>query len=550
MTEPTQPGKSSSAERADQRVQFLGLAFAGADLAFEVDQSGVIRFAIGAVEQITGIPESAFVGRSWDAMVIESDGEVLRALLESLGPGERHGPLRVGLKPRKAGGLTRFASLSVFRLPQNGDGVSCALSLGAPPVQGEFPRNALGLLDRSTFGAAAATAVAEATRAGHPVALSLVQLQGLDGSMAALDPPAAEAARRKISAAMRLESYGGVGASEIAPERYAFVRSTATPASRIAERLGAVCGDTVTAVTADLLLDENTPEQSLKAVRYALNQFMAAGPGESAAGFNAMLERTARDTARFKTTVAGGGFSLVYQPVIDLARNQPHHFEALARFAGAESAAATIELAEETGMIIDFDLAVAKSVIKVLATEEKIWKIAINLSALSLMEPRCIEALAELTSRNTALRPRLLIEVTETQKLHDLPAANQAISRLRKLGHPICLDDFGAGSASLNYLSRLEVDFVKIDGRYIKNLKSRPRDFMVVKHVAALCQDIGVKVIAEMIETEEAAASIKGLGIPLGQGWLYGQPTSKPIWPPTSASAAPARRGGVVERWG
>ena len=550
MTEPTQPRKSSPVERADQRAQFLGLAFAGADLAFEVDQGGVIRFAIGAVEQITGIGEIDFVGRSWDALVVESDGELLRSLLESLGPGERHGPMRVGLKPRKDGGLTRFASLSVFRLPQNDGGVSCALSLGAPAVQGEFPRNAFGLLDRSTFNTAATAAVTEATRAGHPVALSLVQLEGLDGSMSALDPVAAEAARRKIGAAMRLESYGGVGASEIAPERYAFVRSTATPASRIAERLRAVCGDAVNAVAADLLLDESTPEQSLKAVRYALNQFMEAGPEESAAGFSAMLERTARATARFKTTLAGGSFSLVYQPVIDLERNQPHHFEALARFAGAESAAATIELAEETGMIIDFDLAVAKSVIKVLATEEKIWKIAINLSALSLMEPRCVDALAELTSRNPALRPRLLIEVTETQKLHDLPAANKAISRLRKLGHPICLDDFGAGSASLNYLSRLEVDFVKIDGRYIKDLKNRPRDFVVVKHVAALCRDLGVKVIAEMIETEEAAASIKGLGIPLGQGWLYGKPTSKPIWPPTQAARPTARRGGVVERWG
>ena len=522
MTEPEQARSGPSADRTDQRVKFLGLAFAGADLAFEVDQGGVVRFAVGAVEQITGISETDFVGRSWEALVIECDGEVLRSLLESLGPGERHGPMRVGLRSRKAGGLTRFASLSVFRLPQNEGGVSCALSLGAPAVQGEFPRNAFGLLDRSTFNTAAATAVTEATRAGHPVALSLVQLQGLDGSISALDPAAAEAVRRRISAAMRLESYGGVGASEIAPERYAFVRSTTTPANRIAERLRAVCGDTVTTVTADLLLNENTPEQSLKAVRYALNQFMDAGPDQSAAGFNAMLARTARDTARFKSTLAGGSFSLVYQPVIDLARNQPHHFEALARFAGAESAAATIELAEETGMIIDFDLAVAKSVIKVLATEEKIWKIAINLSALSLMEPRCIDALAELTSRNPALRPRLLIEVTETQKLHDLPAANQAISRLRKLGHPICLDDFGAGSASLNYLSRLDVDFVKIDGRYIKNMKSQPRDFMVVKHVAALCRDLGVKVIAEMIETEEAAASIRGLDLPLGQGWLYG----------------------------
>ncbi len=541
---------SQNADRADQRVKFLGLAFAGADLAFEVDEGGIIRFAIGAVEQITGIPEARFVGQSWSAFVNDGDAEVLASLLNALGPGERHGPLRVGLRPRREGGLTRFASLSVFRLPENKGGLSCALSLGAPAVQGEFPRNSVGLLDRPTFDAATTATFAEATRTGVPVTLALVQLEGLEGSMSALDAAAAQTARKKINAALQLESYGGVGASEIAPDRYAFVRSTTTPASRIAERLQAVCGSTVTAVTADLLLDESAPEQGLKAVRYALNQFMQAGPRESAAGFSAMLERTARDTVRFKTTLAAGSFSLVYQPVIDMARSQPHHFEALARFAGADSVAATIELAEETGMIIDFDLAVAKSVVRVLTNEEKVWKIAINLSALSLMAPRSIDALAGLTASNPALRPRMLIEVTETQKLGDLPAANRAIAHLRKLGHPVCLDDFGAGSASLDYLSRLEVDFVKIDGRYIKNLKTEPRDLMVVKHVAALCRDLGVKVIAEMVETEEAAAAVRDLGIPLGQGWLYGKPTPKPTWPPAQATGPVARRGGVVERWG
>lgn len=536
--------------RADQRVKFLGLAFAGADLAFEVDQRGVIRFAIGAIERITGIPEAKFVGQSWGAMLSDSDSDILLTILQSIGPGERQGPLRVALKSRKSGSLTRFASLSIFSLPQNEGRLSCALTLGAPPPLGDFPRDKLGLLDRSTFDETAAATIAEATRLGRPTALALVQLQGLDSSMAAMDATAAEAVRKKISATLQLASYGGVGASEIAPERYAFVRSTATPASQIAERLSEVCGDTVTAVAADVLLDDSAPQQSLKAVRYALTQFIEAGPEESAAGFKSMLERTTRETARFKTTLAAGTFSLAYQPVIDLARNQPHHFEALARFAGSESPAATIQLAEETGMIFDFDLAVAKSVVEVLTNKEKVWKIAINLSALSLMEPRCIDALAALTARNTALRPRLLIEVTETQKLHDLPSANQAIAHLRKLGHPVCLDDFGAGSASLDYLSRLEVDFVKIDGRYIKNLKSEPRDRMVVKHVAALCRDLGVKLIAEMIETEEAAAATRDLGIPLGQGWLFSKPADKPIWPPEAPSGPSARRGGLVERWG
>ncbi len=547
MTTSQLPPSRSS----DPKVKFLGMAFAGADLAFEIDPQGVVTMAIGAVEQLTGVGRDAFIGQNWSAVIVDDDAGLLDSLLRGLSAGERKGPVRVGLKPKKAGGLTRFASLSVFRLPQNGDGLSCALSLGGPALSTEFQRNQRGLLDAATFDEATVAAVADAARSGHPVAMALVQLTGLDASMAGLDADSAEAARKEISAALRLESYAGMGASEIAPERFAFLRPAAGSVTRITERLQEVCGGAVTPTTADLQLDGPTPADSLKAVRYALDRFIESGPEEAASDFSSMLERTTRETARFRSTLTTGAFNLVYQPVIDLARNRAHHYEALARFEGAESPAQTIQLAEQVGMIVDFDLAVAKIVVGELAKGERSLKIAVNLSAVSLMTPRCIEALAALTASQTSLRTRLLIEVTETQKLADLPAANRVIASLRKMGHPVCLDDFGAGAASLDYLSGLDVEYVKIDGRYIKALDRGPRDAMVIKHVAALCKDLGVSVIAEMVETQEAAEVIQGFGVPLAQGWLFGKPAAKPVWEaPYTPGPSAARRRGEVEGWG
>ena len=84
---------------------------------------------------------------------------------------------------------------------------------------------------------------------------------------------------------------------------------------------------------------------------------------------------------------------------------------------------------------------------------------------------------------------RLLIEITESHRIIDLEAANEAIQGLRAAGHIVCLDDFGAGSASLDYLRRLETDVVKFDGRFIQALLERPRDAAILRRAAELCRN-------------------------------------------------------------
>jgi EAL domain-containing protein (putative c-di-GMP-specific phosphodiesterase class I) len=156
------------------------------------------------------------------------------------------------------------------------------------------------------------------------------------------------------------------------------------------------------------------------------------------------------------------------------------------------------------------------------------------------MTPRSMDVLMAMTAEAGVLRSRLLFEITESQRLNDLELANRIIAKVRKTGHPVCLDDFGAGGASLESLCRLEVDYVKIDGRYIRALDARSREATIVKHMVALCRDFGVAPIAEMVETKAAAAVIEAFGVKLAQGWLYGKATAKPEWP-AEAPAARAR---------
>jgi len=547
-----------AARPPNQKLQFLGLAFCAADLVFEVDRWGLITLALGAAEQLAGTSAAEMHGQHWADLMGSDETDLLAAMLENLRPGERQGPMRVALAPRAGSKLDRHASLSVFRLPQNGGSLSCALSLGAAAPTAVVTRLG-GLLDREAFEAATAAAIAEAAASGSSARLALVQLGGLTNAMSALDVPQAEEARRKIAAALRLESHSGLGASEIASERFALVRSSSASEERLTRRILQICGGGVTPITAELVVGGDAPEQGLRAVRYALDRYIAEGADKAADGFESMLTRTAEESAKFRAALTSGSFHLVYQPVVALGDRGVHHHEALTRFEGTDSPAAAIQLAEELGMIMELDFAVAKTVVGVLTDADPRVKIAANVSAVSLMNPQFVGSLVALTATAPKLRPRLLFEITETHKLTDLGGAGRVVASLRELGHPVCLDDFGAGAATLEYLSRLEVDFIKFDGRYIKSLDRQPRDSAVIKHVVALCRELGIGTIAEMIETEEVAAVARRLGVALGQGWLYGKPTLT-IRNPVQAAAAPvaapapgplaARRRGATETWG
>lgn len=531
-------------------VRLLGLAFAGADLVFEIDGQGVIVFALGAAERLTGRPDQALVGMDWASLFNRSESALLASLRKDLAAGERRGPMRVDLAPREAPNAPRGASLSVFRLPQLGSRLSCALSLGAPSGGHPFARDASGFTSADSFANSAEYLLQEASQAGLLLSLDLVEVRGLRDRLARLAPEDAEETRQSLQAVLRADSYGGVGGAEVGVDRFAVMRSSESPPDRLAHSVGAATGEAAPKV-ARLPLDGADSARNMRTMRLALDRFIEAGSQAAEAVFRDTVARTLRDSSRFRDIVARSAFQLAYQPVVSLQTGELHHFEALARFSKDTSPAETIQLAEDLDMIQAFDLSVVRSIVRELQSQPKATRIAANLSAHSLMIDGFLEEMLGLVGDGQDLRRRLILEITETRKIQDLDHANALIGRLRTAGHIVCLDDFGAGAASLDYLRRLEVDFIKIDGRYIQSMTEGSRDALVVKHLVALCQELGVATIAEMVETDDVARLSLALGVELGQGWAFSKPLDKPKWRPPPQPPRPARtRPGVREVWG
>jgi EAL domain-containing protein (putative c-di-GMP-specific phosphodiesterase class I) len=519
-------------------LQLLAFVFASADMVLEVAKDGRIVFGTGAGGQLVGRQAESLAGDRFLDLIDAADADLIEAVLHDLRPSERRGPFKIGLLgPNGA----QPATLSLFQMPER-SGVAAALSLWQPSPT-EIQVDAAGLANREDFETAALSLLKHAEQTGTPLHVDLLEFTGLAPALAAMDPEAAETARRKLAAVLRAASYGGAPAADLGDERFAMLRSGPGGPEILARRIRELTGPDVEMSSGALVLDPASPGESLRAIRYALDRCIEDGPSAAAQGFEAALRQTVAESNRFKDMVREGRFELVYQPVVDLRTRAVHHYEALTRFEGGGGPAATIKLAEELGLVVEFDLTIVRNVATALRESPPDVRIAANLSAFSLEAPGFVDEILFTTAAFPTLRPRLMLEVTESHRLSDLAAANAQIQRLRAVGHVVCLDDFGAGSASLDYLRELEADIVKFDGRFLRALDTRPRDATLLKRLAELCAELGVVTVAEMIETEDVAQRVAGLGVKLGQGWLFGRPGARPAVPP-------ARRQGAKETWG
>ncbi len=182
--------------------------------------------------------------------------------------------------------------------------------------------------------------------------------------------------------------------------------------------------------------------------------------------------------------------------------------------------------AELVGLAEELDTAVLTEALRALRASA--WaRVAVNMSGQSMQSPRfCETALATVASAD--IGDRLMIELTETVEIGDLAAASTHMAGFRAAGIGLCLDDFGAGSASFRYLRQFPVDLVKIDGSYVRRALNSPRERQFVASIVDLATSASAGTVAEMIETEAEAELMSSLGVKFGQGWLLGRPGHLP----------------------
>ncbi len=531
--------------------RLLGLAFASADLLVEIDTDERISLMLGAGQSVLGAEMADPVGQDWRTLFHFDDQALVEAMIICVADGVRR-----AYAPVRLSDGDRAVSLSARGLPDNAGRVSCALTAcPAPPV----PATADGLHPRADFEQLARDLTEAARATGSQLELAMIDLGGLD----AADPELS----RRAAGALRLESEGGAAAARLAPDRFALLRRQGEDAPSLVRRLTRAIvrdGDRgeVGVAAHTVALDGPSPARLGRALSLALDDFVAEGlkdtaPGSLAEAMNRSVRRTLARAGELGAAVSQRRFTLAFQPVVSLADGALHHHEVLVRFENAHSPYALVRMAEEFDLIEELDRAILEQTVRRLKADRGGGeRLAVNVSGLTITSPRFITEVEGLIRNDTRLRGRLLFEITESAAIDDLSLADRHIQRLRALGSLVCLDDFGAGAASLTYLQRLSVDIVKIDGRYVRELVAGGRDAAVVSHVVNLCQELGVRTVAEMVETPEVESAVRAAGVDFGQGWFYGRPSDRPEAPerrtPAAAPAASpvaARRTGTRDAW-
>ncbi|MFN3538280.1 MAG: EAL domain-containing protein, partial [Brevundimonas sp.] len=374
----------------------------------------------------------------------------------------------------------------------------------------------------------------------------------LPGAGPAMAGDGGEALLCAVGRLLNAATSGGLSAARLDDERYALIGRTEALESLTDDLRGVMTEHNVDVrprTTTAPTPPNVDPRATLRARRLTLDEFLNdSGRAEPQMTFSASLMRTVKEGDRLRAVIRERAFDLHYQPIVDLGTGAVHHFEALTRFSDDASPARAIRMAEELALVTDLDLGVAeKAVRRMKSPGGGLLRIAVNASAASLSSDDYIQALLSMTEDQPDLRRRLMIEVTETAALNDMAAAERRLKTLRTAGIQICIDDFGAGSASFEYLRSLSVDVVKIDGVFIRSLGERGRERTLIRHLVELCGDLNIATIAEMVETEEVAEALRGLGVKYAQGYFYGRPEKEPR---TRTARAAAKRIGVTEGWG
>jgi EAL domain-containing protein (putative c-di-GMP-specific phosphodiesterase class I) len=545
---------------APQRL--LGFAFASSDLLIEVSKAGQIAFAIGASEALSGSAETELTGRAWRDFIDVRDRPMVQALFDGLSDGRRAGPIVVTLATPE-GAPERAAALSAFCLPANDGAISCAFTRAAP-------KSSHGLHDKSAFESVTSALFETAKATGIELELALIEMGGLDGLRKKVGPEAAKAIEQRLAGALRAQSHGGSAAAELGSDRYAVIRqqgeSPEALTRRILKLLNLTSTDGVTPLTAAIALKGDVaPGQVMRAIRYSLDTFIKEGmPGTPPANLDEAVARSVRrtltDVGVLGEAVSGRNFKLVFQPVVNLKdKNSVHHHEMLVRFGDDQSPFPMIRMAEELDLIEPLDLAVVEQTIDRLAREPAL-SLAANISGRTITSSAFVEAVRKMLAAKPSAVGRLLFELTESAAIDDMALADRHLQVLRGEGCLVCLDDFGAGAASLAYLQQLSLDIVKIDGRYIRELQHGGRESTFIRHLVFMCGELGVKTLAEMVESPQAEEAVRKAGVDYAQGWLYGAPCDVPAMYATNSAAAPVaaaggarsalRRVGEVESWG
>jgi diguanylate cyclase (GGDEF)-like protein/PAS domain S-box-containing protein len=245
--------------------------------------------------------------------------------------------------------------------------------------------------------------------------------------------------------------------------------------------------------------------------------------------------RSIQWVAGMQRNLEDGRLRLFAQGIHPLAVRGPvgAHFEILVRLVDEDgsfqSPVGIIQAAEHSGMMDGLDRFVVKTALRAIGAlpqraMRRLDTCAINLSGLSLVREGLLDFIVQEMQRANVPPGKICFEITETAALANLGEVLWLMQELGAMGCRFAIDDFGSGHASYGYLENLPVDYVKIDGLFVRDLADNALHRAIVESVHRIGCTLGIKTVAEQVETQAIADLLQGMGVHYAQGWLYGKP--------------------------
>jgi diguanylate cyclase (GGDEF)-like protein/PAS domain S-box-containing protein len=541
--------------------RFESMVRGASDLVLVTRQDGEVTYASPAARRMLGCDPADLLDSGLDRRVHVADVSALREAVDTVAAA-REGELTAEFRAMHTDGAWRTLECRLHNATQD-DGVSGVVwnvrdVTERRALEGQLTHQAFhdvltGLANRALLTDRLGQALARASRAGAGVGVVVLDLDGFKDVNDSLGHEAGDevivvAAGRLKQAVRQGDTVARFGGDEfvLLLEELSSTDSALAIADRAVELLAeptrahgrevALTASAGVAVIFGAALEEiDAVEALVRDADVAMYAAKQRGKGQAVVFENSMraLVQDRLDLiVDIRSAAANGEIRVLYQPLVDLARQTVVGFEALARWhhptRGMISPVSFIPLAEETGAILD----IGRHVLRAACIQVAWWngtspgapplEVSVNISARQLAS-RGLVADVERVIADTGLQPSLLVlEITESAVVEDVVAASNRLRELRALGVRIAMDDFGTGYSSLSYLRRLPIDILKIDKSFLGDSAGRGSELLA--SVAALGATLGLTTVAEGIEEPEQLAQVRAAGCTMGQGYHFARP--------------------------
>lgn len=537
------PANSQAVRLRSDRDRFVAMAFCWADVLIELDENEKVTFAVGPTAPLVGKSSDKLIGASLDSFIDSSDLTLIRGLLAIPRKSGRIEDATVRLTGGPDGPKPLF--FAGYQLEDLGGHYFMAFR--DSPSAGKNRRKEgerdsdTGLQNSTDFADSLKEAVVNG-EIDENSQLTLISLPGYENLRERMDEDSEQKLLDTLGTYLKANSTGGDMAARIGDGRFGLVHDKSVDVAAVEDQISQFSkeadptgeGIKIQAASLDVGQEEVSPEDIASGLAYSLRMFQNAEEGKIDLGkleanFSNLVAETADRVKDFRRLVSGGDFNVAFHPILNTLTGENHHYEALVRFkkdGKGVSPYETITFAEEAGLIPEFDLAMATKVVDLLANIPDRYQAAVNISGFSVSNEKYVAGLKALLEKNKWAAERVLFEITESARMADLEAANEFIQVLRKDGYEVCLDDFGAGAASFQYLATLDVDVVKFDGSVIKDAQRVAKGKAFLKALTRFCRELGVETIGEMVDSPEGLEFVRECGVQYVQGFLFGEPNT------------------------